>query len=65
MTCRDCKTCTNAAVVRVGQRWMVGLLYLATVGVGFVVKRGFMRHCPTCRHLLSRHLRRADGSFRD
>lgn len=65
MSCRDCGTCTKPAVFRVGQKWMVGLLYLCTVGIAFVVKRGFMRHCPDCRHLLSNHLRRADGSFRD
>ncbi|GAB2468085.1 hypothetical protein GCM10027187_40340 [Streptosporangium sandarakinum] len=63
MSCRDCKTCTKPAVARMGQHMMVGFLYLTVVG--FLFKRGFMRHCPNCKHLLRRHLRRADGSFRD
>jgi hypothetical protein len=25
----------------------------------------FVRTCPQCHHLLGRHARRADGSFRD
>ena len=63
--CRDCATCTKSWLGRVVQGLAVGLLYLCTAGVAFVVKRGVMRHCPQCRHLLSRHARRADGSFRD
>ncbi|MCT2590230.1 hypothetical protein LHJ74_09940 [Streptomyces sp. N2-109] len=51
--------------MRLFQSWAVGALYLLTAGIAFVVKRGLMRHCPQCRHLLSNHARRRDGSFHD
>ncbi|MFG3256339.1 hypothetical protein [Streptomyces sp. NPDC048172] len=63
--CRDCATCTKSWLGRVAQKLAVGLLYLVTIGIAFLVKKGVMRHCPQCRHLLSGHARRADGSFRD
>ncbi|WP_244502605.1 hypothetical protein [Streptomyces oceani] len=47
------------------QKLATGVLYLCTIGVAFLVKRGVMRHCPQCHHLLSKHARRSDGSFRD
>lgn len=47
------------------QSLMVGLMHLCTAGISFLVKRGGMRHCPQCKHLLSNHARRSDGSFRD
>jgi hypothetical protein len=50
---------------RFGQSLAVGFLHLMTCGISMLVKRGSMRHCPQCRHLQSRHLRRADGSFID
>ncbi|GAA3428724.1 hypothetical protein GCM10018953_59080 [Streptosporangium nondiastaticum] len=65
MGCRDCKTCTKPGIARMGQNWLVGFLYLCTAGIGFLAKRGLMQHCPNCKHLLSSHLRRPDGSFRD
>lgn len=61
--CRDCDTCTKSVVGRMMQSLLVGLLYLTIVG--WLVKKGFMRHCPHCEHLLRSHERRADGSFRD
>ncbi|WP_326692107.1 MULTISPECIES: hypothetical protein [unclassified Streptomyces] len=63
--CRDCSTCTKSGVGKLIQKTAVGLMYLCTVGIGYVVKRGLRRHCPQCGHLLSHHARRADGSFRD
>lgn len=63
--CRDCQTCTQVGVVRMAQDWTVGFGHLSTAGVSWAVKRGFWKHCPDCKHLLSRHQRRADGSFID
>ncbi|GGU52526.1 hypothetical protein GCM10010274_46820 [Streptomyces lavendofoliae] len=51
--------------MKLGQDWMVGFLYLCTAFIAYMVKKGGMRHCPQCKHLLSNHARRADGSFRD
>lgn len=64
-TCRDCRTCTHRGITRLSQDWLVGLGYLLTVGIAWAVKRAGWRHCPQCKHLLRRHLRREDGSFRD
>lgn len=64
-SCRDCRTCTLPGVVRKAQDWTVGLGHLCTGGISWVAKRGFVRHCGQCKHLLSRHARRADGSFKD
>lgn len=50
---------------RLMQNWAVGFMHLMTCGISWVVKRGGMRHCPQCKHLDSRHQRRADGSFID
>ncbi|MER6607350.1 hypothetical protein ABT282_15910 [Streptomyces sp. NPDC000927] len=47
------------------QAWAVGFMHLCTVGISWAVKRGTMKHCPQCGHLLGRHQRRADGSFID
>lgn len=63
--CRDCQTCTMPGFARMGQSLAVGFMHLMTCGISWVVKRGGMRHCPQCKHLQSRHLRRADGSFID
>ncbi|MEV6315712.1 hypothetical protein [Streptomyces sp. NPDC051776] len=63
--CRDCRTCTKAGLTRMGQDWVLASVYLCTVGLLFVVKRGVLRHCPQCKHLLSGHRRRIDGSFQD
>lgn len=63
--CRDCGTCTKPGLARMGQNWAVGFMHLMTAGISWAVKRGTMRHCPQCRHLMSRHQRRRDGSFID
>lgn len=63
--CRDCTTCTKPGLARMLQNWGAGFLHLCTAGISFAVKRGTMRHCPQCKHLLSNHQRRQDGSFRD
>ncbi|MER7814532.1 hypothetical protein [Streptomyces sp. NPDC096153] len=63
--CRDCRTCTMPGVMRAMLKWSVGLAHLCTCGISWVVKRGFYRHCPQCKHLDSRHQRRRDGSFMD
>lgn len=52
-------------VARMGQNWAVGFMHLCTAGMSWLAKRGFMRHCPQCKHLDSRHQRRRDGSFMD
>jgi hypothetical protein len=63
--CRDCSTCTKPGLAKMGQDLTVGFLYLCTAFIAYVVKKGGMKHCPQCKHLLSNHARRADGSFRD
>lgn len=63
--CRDCRTCTMPAMSRWGLWWLLTFVYLGLLWIPWMIKRGTMRHCPTCRHLLSRHLRRADRSFMD
>lgn len=63
--CRDCATCTKPGFAKMGQDWTVGLLHLCTVGISLAVKRGVSRHCPQCKHYLSNHQRRQDGSFQD
>ncbi|MEU6365754.1 hypothetical protein ABZ876_08355 [Streptomyces sp. NPDC046931] len=52
-------------LTRLGQNLGVGFMHLMTCGISWVVKRGGMSHCPQCKHLQSRHQRRADGSFMD
>ncbi|MYR29793.1 hypothetical protein GTW68_26950 [Streptomyces sp. SID4945] len=57
--CRDCKTCTMPGLARM----MQGFVYL--ISCVWMVKRLVTRNCPQCHHLLGRHERRRDGSFRD
>ncbi|MGW4974132.1 hypothetical protein ACWEP3_30365 [Streptomyces albidoflavus] len=38
-------------------------IYLCTFA--WLVKPVAMRNCPQCKHLLSNHERRRDGSFKD
>ncbi|MDJ1131317.1 hypothetical protein [Streptomyces iconiensis] len=63
--CRDCSTCTKSGLGTLAQAIVVGVLYLCTLGIAYLAKRAVRRHCPQCGHVLSRHARRADGSFRD
>lgn len=63
--CRDCGTCTKPGLARMMQTWAVGFMHVCTAGISWVVKRGGMKHCPQCKHLLGRHVRRSDGSFID
>ncbi|MBE9499503.1 hypothetical protein IHE61_18210 [Streptomyces sp. GKU 257-1] len=65
--CRDCASCTRSGLGKLLQAAGVGLVYVCTAGIGYgyVLKRALRRHCPLCGHLLARHARRADGSFRD
>ena len=63
--CRDCTTCTKPGLVKLGQDWMLGFLHVMSCGISLAIKRGTMRNCPQCKHLLSNHQRRQDGSFRD
>jgi ribosomal protein S27AE len=47
-------------------QWLlVALLYICTVGIAYLLKKGVRRHCPQCGHIMSNHQRRDDGSFRD
>lgn len=61
--CRDCKTCTQPGLLRMMQNLACGMMHLTIIS--FMIKRGFMRHCPQCKHLKSRHEYRADGSYKD
>jgi leucyl-tRNA synthetase len=63
--CRDCGTCTRPGAARWTQWWLMAFLHLCTAGISYLVKKGTMKHCPQCGHLLSNHQRRLDGSFRD
>ncbi|MFD4862895.1 hypothetical protein [Streptomyces atratus] len=47
------------------QSLAVGFMHLCTVGISWAVKRGAMRHCPQCKHLLGGHQRRPSGAFID
>lgn len=40
-------------------------LYVCTLWIAYMVKVGTKRHCPQCKHLVSSHLKREDGSFID
>ncbi|SHE69727.1 hypothetical protein SAMN05444320_101807 [Streptoalloteichus hindustanus] len=55
--CRDCSACTRSALVKMARVvlvvWWVWIFKLA------------MRTCPQCSHVMLKHQRRADGSFRD
>ncbi|MEU0940316.1 hypothetical protein [Embleya sp. NPDC005971] len=57
--CRDCKTCTKSLLGKL----VIKTAYL--VSFAWLVKPVIMRNCPQCHHLMGRHQRRADGSFRD
>lgn len=63
--CRDCRTCTMPGLSRAGQSLAAGFGHLMTCGISLFVKRGMIRHCPQCKHILSRHQVRRDGSFMD
>lgn len=63
--CRDCKTCTMPAIPRWTQWWIIAFANLMTIGIFALVKKGTMKGCPQCGHLVSRHHRRADGSYHD
>lgn len=65
MGCRDCDTCTAPGAAKANRAMMAGLLHLCTAGISWACSRMFMSHCPQCTHLLGRHQRRTDGSFRD
>lgn len=55
--CRDCTACTAPATTRMARpfvfTWWTWMFKM------------FMRTCPQCKHMMGRHQRRADGSFRD
>ncbi|MBP2473544.1 hypothetical protein JOF53_002416 [Crossiella equi] len=65
MSCRDCRTCTDPGLVWLVKRLFVTVVYVASLGVLFLLKRFLRRHCPQCGHVLANHRRRADGSFKD
>ncbi|SDM88119.1 hypothetical protein [Allokutzneria albata] len=65
MACRDCRTCTDAALVRLVKWCFAVFCYVITIGVLYVLKHGLRRHCPQCGHVLGNHRRRSDGSFKD
>ena len=59
--CRDCVICTRSPIVnflllpiKIIFGWNIGLL----IGLA-------SRNCPECGHKLSKHEKRADGSFKD
>lgn len=63
--CRDCRTCTKPGLTYALQNLAAGLGHTCTVFISYGIKRGFLSHCPQCKHLLSNHNRRHDGSFQD
>jgi hypothetical protein len=63
--CRDCRTCAAPGVAKAGRALGAGTVHLCTAGMSWVAVRAFASLCPQCRHLASRHQRRADGSFID
>ena len=59
--CRDCQQCTEPAMT--GMIMMIPRLAwwcLTAWNIGLFTKR-----CPQCKHLMSKHERRADGSLKD
>lgn len=62
---RDCQTCTAPGAAKMTRATLAGFLHLCTCLISLLVSRLFMSHCPQCSHLLGRHRRRADDSFRD
>lgn len=55
--CRDCTACTRSFVVKFCRTFLVTWW----VWVFKIVRRT----CPQCSHVMAKHQRRADGSFRD
>lgn len=59
--CRDCSRCTETALTGcVMMPFRLTWWALIFWNVGMVTK-----HCPQCKHPLSLHARRDDGSFKD
>lgn len=59
--CRDCRICTESAAtgcVMSGFRMLWWMLTFWNIGL-------LTRRCPQCRHPMSVHARRADGSLKD
>lgn len=63
--CRDCQTCTAPGAAKANRKMLAGAMHFMTVGISYVTIRAVMSHCPQCSHLMGRHQRRDDGSFRD
>jgi hypothetical protein len=40
-------------------------MHFFSMGISYLIKKGTMRHCPQCDHLVKSHQRREDGSFID
>jgi hypothetical protein len=57
--CRDCRTCTKSVIGRFGLKLGYAISFT------WLIKPLFMRNCPECKHVMRRHMRRADGSFQD
>jgi hypothetical protein len=55
--CRDCVACTRSFLIRLTYVWWLWAFSW--------VWKPFMKTCPQCRHTLGKHLRRADGSYKD
>lgn len=55
--CRDCSACTRSSM------WKMMVL-MAWTWYGWLFTM-WLKRCPQCKHGLSRHARRADGSFKD
>lgn len=59
--CRDCKRCTETAAAGcVLSAFRIVWWALTFWNIGL-----FMKKCPICKHRMSLHQRRADGSFKD
>lgn len=59
--CRDCKRCTEVAAAGcVMAVFRITWWILTFWNIGLFIKK-----CPKCKHPLSWHSRRADGSFSD
>jgi hypothetical protein len=54
----------RAGAAKMNRAMLAGTLHVCTALMSLLVSRMFMSHCPQCTHLLGRHQRRADGSFR-
>jgi len=59
-SCRDCTRCTEKGIVTILKLPFRFVLFFPRL-----ITYRFRKLCPACRHPLSMHQRRKDGTFKD